>query len=454
MLRKSTQPLASTIHNSPCMRAALATAVLAAAFSGNASADAYLDPIGGGGGGQFQAHCASSELLVGFELRAGDDVDAIRPLCVTAYGPRDVSAISFTVGTGLIRHFTDANREVFGNYSEISGDWSELTSGWYGGTGGGLTNVVCPKDQPIVIGMFVGAEGVDTVIVNNIHLFCGLAADTQVVSDFPAAVFDAPAYKASKSAFGFGVDGDPARLYSNTQRCPTGQVAVGVHGRSGKWLDSIGLICGVPRLAIKSIGRVNVPSTPGPQRPICDVARDARARNSPAAPNLEAQCRAVTPTVHSIGRVNVSSTPGPERPICDVARAARARNSPAAPNLEAQCAAAGGPASAAAPPAVPAAAPGLAAVAFAPPLFDDGAQLWACVDVADAEANGGGCPGLVAARAFCRLKGLSGSLAFNAVGLPDVLIAAARPEIPVRAMNNAACEAQDCQVISEIHCDP
>lgn len=44
----------------------------------------------------------------------------------------------------------------------------------------------------------------------------------------------------------------------------------------------------------KSLGRVPSSSsaTPGPQRSICEAARDARARNSPAAPNLEAQCRA------------------------------------------------------------------------------------------------------------------------------------------------------------------
>jgi hypothetical protein len=44
----------------------------------------------------------------------------------------------------------------------------------------------------------------------------------------------------------------------------------------------------------KSLGRVPSSSsaTPGPQKSICEAARDARARNSPAAPNLEAQCRA------------------------------------------------------------------------------------------------------------------------------------------------------------------
>jgi hypothetical protein len=107
---------------------------------------------------------------------------------------------------------------------------------------------------------------------------------------------------------------------------------------------------------------------------LCDRARDARARNSPAAPNLEEQCRKSQPPVKSLGRVGhevgpphssntleaapavspaytppVTTTVTSARtalavdpPICSAARKARARNSPAAPNLEAQCRAAGG----------------------------------------------------------------------------------------------------------------
>jgi len=44
----------------------------------------------------------------------------------------------------------------------------------------------------------------------------------------------------------------------------------------------------------KSIGRVHSASEPAaPSRSICESARSARARNSPAAPTLEAQCRAM-----------------------------------------------------------------------------------------------------------------------------------------------------------------
>ena len=47
------------------------------------------------------------------------------------------------------------------------------------------------------------------------------------------------------------------------------------------------------RDAVRKLGRVQGASvTPGGARPICDVAKAARARNSPAAPGLEGQCRA------------------------------------------------------------------------------------------------------------------------------------------------------------------
>ena len=309
----SSMPSSGATRSSRCLRSALAAAFLSLALAGHAQADEYLQPIGGPGGGQFQARCAGNELLAGFELRAADDVDAIRPLCVTAYGPRDTSAASY--------------------------------SDFHGGGGGAPANVICPRHTPIVTGMWVAAEGVDTLVVNNIHLFCGLAASVTEAGDAPATIFDAPAYD-NDSGFITRFSG----IASDTERCPDGQVAVGMHGRSGIWVDAIGLICAAPRLAVKSIGRIDTGTpSPSPSHPpgwtICDSARDARARNSPAAPNLEAQCAAGKTTVTSIGKINTGtpSPPGPPMSICERARDARARNSPAAPNLEAQCHAAGGP---------------------------------------------------------------------------------------------------------------
>jgi len=58
------------------------------------------------------------------------------------------------------------------------------------------------------------------------------------------------------------------------------------------------------KAAVKPQARVKLPPTGAPPRPICDAAREARARNSPAAPGLEAQCRAA-------GELNALAARGP-----------------------------------------------------------------------------------------------------------------------------------------------
>ncbi len=252
-------------------------------FATPAHAEAWLPAIGGSGGGQFKANCNAGELLTGFELRTGDDVDAIRPVCATVSGPSQIGPRPLTTDSGLV---------PIGPQNGLFGGLQQVASGWYGGPGGRIERLLCPDSTPIVIGMDVAAEGADTVVVNNIHLYCGQAVASQTPAAYPSAIFDAPGYRPSPGAFGF--TGKHARLSSGPQRCPDGQVAIGTHGRSGKWLDAMGLICGEPPAfhPAKALGRVTSSSPSGPPRPICDVARQARARNSPAAPGLEAQCRA------------------------------------------------------------------------------------------------------------------------------------------------------------------
>jgi hypothetical protein len=285
------------------------------AYTGSAAhADAYLPTIGGGGGGQYVTPCPAGQNLGGFQLRRGDDIDALRPACVISLGPSEISA-------------------------------PPVTTPWTGGPGGSEAWVVCPAVTPIVIGMDVEWEGVDTITVNGIHLFCGKAVTApQARPAYPSAIFDAPRYVPSDGWGGIGISGDDARRGYGSQSCPPGQVAIGVYGKSGVWLDSMGLICAEARMTAssgagpaKSLGRVQTNSPPGPPRSICDAAKDARARNSPAAPGLERQCLASQPPAKSLGRVQSAFTAGPPRPICDVAKEARTRNSSAAPGLEAQC---------------------------------------------------------------------------------------------------------------------
>ncbi len=248
--------------------------------------DAALPLIGGPGGGQFTARCPQGQLLAGVELRTGDDVDAIRPLCVTAFGPAAVGPL-------------------------------EPGGIWFGGNGGlRMRRLVCSSNAPIVTGMYVYAVG-RTEIVDGIHLFCGTASPTQEPSQVAAASFDG-----SGGNNGSGLLAPFSAEESDTQRCPAGLVAVGINGRSGVWLDAVGLICGEPELTprftgnsgnsentgttssalkterpvVKTLGRVKSPptpgTTPGPPKSICDLAREARARNSPTAPALEERCRA------------------------------------------------------------------------------------------------------------------------------------------------------------------
>jgi len=192
------------------------------ALGAQAQTDAVLTPIGGGGGGQFSARCPQGRHLIGFELRTGDDVDAIRPLCAVAHSPREAGPV-----------------EPYPNS--------------FGGDGGGdMRQLVCPGAAPVVTGMYVGYEG-KTTVVNNIHLVCGVAAETQTSSELQSAVFNGPAYVGPSNSF----KGEPGH---GDQRCPAGLVAVGISGRSGTWLDAVGLICGVPRLTRK-------PGTPAPAPP-------------------------------------------------------------------------------------------------------------------------------------------------------------------------------------------
>ena len=237
----------------PAKRSAWVLIALVFIFgSADALADHPLPALGGPGGGPFEAHCQGNTVLVGLALRVGDVVDALQPLCAAPVTANSVGA--------------------------------RAQANWQGGPGGGNTQILCPPDQPIAGGLFVNAGG-DPRVVDNLLLYCGRGNGSR------------------NSAY--ARPGEAGNMYSSgddTQGCAPGEVAVGVHGRSGAYLDAVGLLCGRPQLpdapvVVNAIGRVNTGADAGPRPPrsICEAARDARARNSPAAPNLEAQCRAAPP---------------------------------------------------------------------------------------------------------------------------------------------------------------
>ena len=150
-------------------------------------------------------------------------------------------------------------------------------------------------------------------------LICGPASIDAVNQKNPSALFETPT--TNLGSF-------------QDQRCPAGQVAIGAHGRSGTRLDALGLICAPPRLServtstlpgpAKVLGRTRsgVPSSAATD--ICATARMARARNNPAAPGLEARCRAITIARYIEGSATTEVRPG------SVTRAYKAQQPPPA----------------------------------------------------------------------------------------------------------------------------
>lgn len=85
------------------------------------------------------------------------------------------------------------------------------------------------------------------------------------------------------------------------------------------------LLCAAATASSQTPRKVSRPTGATP-RPICDVAREARARNSPAAPGLEAQCRAA-------GGDSSARTSGVETAIGSLGAGASATKTDALPRV-------------------------------------------------------------------------------------------------------------------------
>jgi hypothetical protein len=231
----------------------------------------------------------------------------------------------------------------------------------------------------------------ETLVINTVEVYCGQAAVNQPLTTYPNAVFNGP------QTWG---------MWRGDQQCPSGQVPVGITGRSGIWLDAVGFICGPVVLApnaVASIGRVKI--DPNDKTDVCELARSARARDSVAAPNLEAQCEAKKANAAAdaqsrsasvtIGAGKTTTTVGQDKSwlqnsaVCDLAMSARASNSVAAQGLDAQCAA-----SQASPPPAPAPVPG--APAPAPVVAAPAPLSPASVVISQVYSGGGSAEGTFA----------------------------------------------------------
>src|SRR5262245_57321114 len=104
--------------------------------------DYNLAGAGGTGGNAFSARCPLGQHLLGFNLRAGDNIDAIQPICGVPVSETQV---------------------------RVQGEMPR-----YGGTGGEPKQVICPTSMavptPVVVGLRLKAEGKVGKVLNNIYL--------------------------------------------------------------------------------------------------------------------------------------------------------------------------------------------------------------------------------------------------------------------------------------------
>jgi hypothetical protein len=249
----------------------LRVGLLAMAIVSGASAQTRLPSFGGTGGTPFATACPALQYLRGLELRTADDVDAARPIC------------------GRV-----------GADGRISGD---LPIGpWRGGTGGEVRSILCPTQRPVVVGARVGAEGRNTYIVNSIELFCSRPDDVERPEWEDVGDIGFHAQSLPRSAYDSGII---VKFYTAAQYkmevCPPGQLASGIHGQHGIWLDRLGFTCVAAPPSSARTGNTFRRSAPqGQPRPPCVAAKSARQsvafqKNSTAMATLTQRCLASIP---------------------------------------------------------------------------------------------------------------------------------------------------------------
>jgi hypothetical protein len=170
---------------------------------------------GGPGGGAFTLACPDGEVLVGFRARAGAWVDAIGLVC-SAYSPATKK-----VSSNLKRH------------------------GFAGGTGGGPQEAYCESNQAVtgIALAHTRGNGLPRQYINTVGMLCNhqITVDRCISSGEGCGPI-APTMRGTlvKTSHDYQYD---------VINCPASEIATGIQGRSGSYVDAIGLICARPPTA-------------------------------------------------------------------------------------------------------------------------------------------------------------------------------------------------------------
>jgi hypothetical protein len=181
---------------SGCLMACFATPLTLPAFAFDPQR-VDVPAIGGPGGGPFRAGCEPGDYLVGLKVRHGSWIDAVEGIC-------------------------------------DRWDWDRMSAFWvrdtprFGGGGGGDGIVRCNSGSAIFGWRIQQADNADHSV------------------GFIAPICRTLRVPYQETFFGAGNDsvGKPASGQVHNMSCPPQRAAVGLHGRSGVFVDQLGLVCG------------------------------------------------------------------------------------------------------------------------------------------------------------------------------------------------------------------
>jgi hypothetical protein len=159
------------------------------------------DTFGGPGGGPFELACPAGSVMTGLRARSGAWVDALSPVCSRWVGRSE------TLG-------------------EIEGQ------PFVGGGGGGELFIRCAGRRGVVVGLQMFQADNRDQSIGLINVDC-------TDYEHPSVFWN----KLGGSADYLGQSQRGPRV---EERCGSGLVAAGIHGKSGAFIDRLGLLCTQP----------------------------------------------------------------------------------------------------------------------------------------------------------------------------------------------------------------
>jgi Cysteine-rich secretory protein family len=181
------------------------TLLFVSMFATAAAQATYLPVQGGPGGIYFKREC-SGDFVVGVYVRSGDWVDAIGLRCA-----------AFDQAQGKFKY----------------PPWN---TPYYGSGFATIQEHICPNDRYVSGIMFNITPESDHPFVNFVQVTCS-----------PISGSGGPTWGCLQT--GQGCNGQGAFVLD----CPAGEAATGIQGRTGTYVDALGLICG-PKPAIIPVG--------------------------------------------------------------------------------------------------------------------------------------------------------------------------------------------------------